>query len=134
MNLRSIVISIVLFSTFIVASSLMMSDLSTKYSTPYDGSWNGTYDKVNEISEDMNTAQASLSASGTSPVGFIDFISTGAYQTAKITLNSGSLIKTMSEDFANRYNIPPIFVNSFITICLITLIFGIASAIFRIPL
>lgn len=134
MKPSTILIAVVIFSTFVVASSLMMADLANKYSTPFDSSWNGTYNQVNSVATDMQSAQGAISASGASPTGFLDLISNGAYQTVKLTMNSGSLIKAMVEDAGNRYNIPPIFLASFIAIVTIVIVFGIASAVFRIPI
>lgn len=129
---RTLLIAIVLFSLFMVASVAVMADLTTKYGQNNDQTYVNNYNQINSIATDMNTAQADLQASGATPVGFLEYISTGGIQTLKLMFNSGTLIKSITEDVGNRYNIPPIFISALMAIVVITVVWMIISAIFRI--
>jgi len=131
MTPRNLLITILLFSLVVVGLGSATLSMASQYGTTYDDSWSATYNKINNITTDMNTAETQLQASGASPVGFLEYISTGAWQSLKLIANSGSLVKVMAEDTGNRYNIPPLYINVLLAIVSVTIIFGIISAVFR---
>ena len=127
---RDILISIIIFGMFVGGAFLIVSDMYGSYGIPYSD--NSTlYNKIADVNKDTQIMQDSLSSSGASPVGFLEYISTGAWQSLKLVINSGGIISSVVTQFGNDYNIPPIFILAFISIVSITIIFGIISAIFR---
>lgn len=128
---RDILISVILVSMFVVGAGLFLGDMGSRYAVQYDNNWSNTYNAVNNISSDLNTQRNSLQATGASPVGFLEYISTGAWQALTMLFNSSYLIKAMVEDFGNRLNIPTIFIGGFLAIVTIGIVFALISAIFR---
>jgi len=127
---RDVLISIVMFSVFVVGAFLVVGSMFGSYGIPYTDN-STVYNKVSAITDDVNIMQDSLSSSGASPVGFLEYISTGAWQSLKMLINSGAIIKTIVETIGNEYNIPSIFVMGFLAITTIIILFGIISAVFR---
>jgi len=127
---RDILISIIMFSVFVVGAFLIVGSMFGSYGVPYSD--NSTiYNKISEVTATTNIMQDSLSSSGASPVGFLEYISTGAWQSLKLLINSGAIIKAVIESIGNEYNIPSVFILGFMAVVSITILFGIISAIFR---
>lgn len=127
---RDILISIIIFSMFVAGSFLIVSDMYSSYGVPYADN-SSLYNKMADVNKDTQIMQDSLSSSGASPVGFLEYISTGAWQSLKLLINSGGIISSVVTQFGNDYNIPPVFILAFISITSITIIFSIISAIMR---
>lgn len=127
---RDILISMILFSMFIVATAAVIGSIY-----PYYGSsavnMSSSYNQVNSITSDLETMQSKIEASEASPVGFLEYISAGAWAALKLTTNSISLFKAIVEDIGAEFGIPTIFIYGFIGIFTIIIIFSIISAIFR---
>jgi len=130
MLLKDILISIVLFSLFITAAYIVVGTLYGSYGTTYTDMSN-TFSKLNDTVSDVNTMQAKMEGSSVSVVGFLEYISTGAWESIKLVFNSGSIIKSVADDTAGQFNIPIIFVDAFIAVLMITIIFGVLGAVFR---
>ena len=115
---------------FVGGLFLITGDMFTSYGIPQ--TYNSTtYNKIADISIQTDTMKTSLENSGTSVVGDILLFPKGVWESIKLTFSSGLIIKDTAESAANEYNIPTIFVGGFITIVMITIIFGIISAIVR---
>jgi len=127
---RDILISIILFSMFVVGGFFILGSMAGSYGVPYSDN-SSLYNKMNEVTQTTNIMQSSLSSSGASPIGFLEYISTGAWQSLKLIINSGGNIKTVVEQIGNDYNIPSFFIYGLLAIVSITIIFGIISSIFR---
>jgi len=127
---RDLLINLVMFSMFVVGAFIIYGGMASDYGVPYSDN-SSVYNKIADVSGNVNIMQSSISSSGASPVGFLEYISTGAWQSLKLIINSGGLISAMATQVGNDYNIPPVFILGFITIMSIVIIFGIISAIFR---
>jgi len=127
---RDILINLVLFSVFVVGAFIVVGGMSSDYGVPYSDN-SSLYNKIADVSDNVNIMQSSISSSGASPVGFLEYISTGAWQSLKLIINSGGIISSMATQIGNDYNIPSVFIFGFVTIMSIVIIFGICSAIFR---
>lgn len=127
---RDILVSLILFSVFIVATAGLIGSVYPLYGAS-NVSMSNTYNTVTDVSNDLNTMQSKVEASGASPVGFLEYISTGAWQALKLTTNSIGIFKAIIEDIGNEFGVPPIFIVGFIAIFTIIVIFTIISAIFR---
>ena len=127
---RDVLISIIIFGMFVTAAFTILGNLYGSYGTPYTDN-SSVYNKVTEITASTTQMQDSLKSSGASPVGFLEYISSGAWSSLILFINSGSIIGTVVTGIGNDYNIPPIFILSFMTIVSITIVFGVISAIFR---
>ena len=109
---------------------IIIGSMYGTYGVPYSD--NSTiYNKIGSITESTNQMQSSLKSSGASPIGFLEYISSGAWSSLILFINSGAVISEVITQIGNDYNIPPIFIMSFMAITSITIIFGIISAIFR---
>ena len=127
---RDILISLILFSVFIAGAFITVGQVYGIYGTSYSDN-TATYNQINNVTADVNSMQDKLSSSGASPVGFLEYISTGAWQSLKLIMNSGILIKTVTEAVGNEFNIPTIFVSAFLSIVVIVIVFSILAAVFR---
>ena len=127
---KDILISIILFSVFIAGAFLSVGYSYGVYGTTYTDD-TATYNKINAVTADVNSMQDKLSSSGASPVGFLEYISTGAWQSLKLVMNSGILIKGITESIGTQFGIPTIFISAFLSIAMIIIIFAILSAVFR---
>lgn len=127
---RDILINLVMFGMFIGGAFIIVGGMFGSYGTTYVD--NSTlYNKIADVSDDVQIMTNSVSSSGASPVGFLEYISTGAWQSLKLIINSGSIIASVVEAIGTEYGIPSVFIFGFITIVSITIIMGIVSAIFR---
>lgn len=127
---RDIIISIVLFSMFIGAMFLITGDMFNSYGVPK--TYNSTvYNKIADVSTQTDTMKSSIENSGTSVIGDILLFPKGVWESIKLTISSGSIIGSTAEEAANEYNIPTIFIGGFVVIVMVTIIFGIISAIVR---
>ena len=115
---------------FVVGGFFILGSMAGSYGVPYSDN-SSLYNKMNEVTQTTNIMQSSLSSSGASPIGFLEYISTGAWQSLKLIINSGGNIKTVVEQIGNDYNIPSFFIYGLLAIVSITIIFGIISSIFR---
>ena len=127
---RDVLISIIIFGMFMSGAFIILGGLYGSYGTPYTDN-SSIYNKITSITNNTNQMQDSLKASGASPVGFLEYISSGAWSSLILFINSGSIIAGVITSIGNDYNIPPVFILSFIAIVSITIIFGVISAIFR---
>ena len=127
---RDVLISIVIFGMCMSGVFLMIGSWAGTYDRPYTDN-STVYTKISDITTNTNAMQDSLKASGASPVGFLEYISTGAWSSLVLFLNSGGLIGSVVTQVGADYNIPSIYILSFMAIVSITIIFGVISAIFR---
>lgn len=96
-----------------------------------DVSMSATYNQADKITTDLNTMQSKVEASGASPVGFLEYISTGAWTALKLTTNSIGYFTAIVTDIGSEFGIPTIFIYGFIGIFTTIVIFSVISAIFR---
>jgi len=123
-------ISIVLFSMMIVGAFFMMSNVYGNYDvTPLD--MPDSFDKIAEINEQASAMQTKLEASGASPIGFLEYISTGAWQSLKLITNTIPLTAGIVEETGQQFGVPRFFIFGFLTLVTISIVFGIISAVFR---
>jgi len=127
---KDILISIVLFSVFIAGAFLVVGTTYGIYGTAYSND-TAAYNQINSVTNDINNMSNKLSSSGASPIGFLEYISTGAWESLKMIMNAGNIIKVMTESVATTFNVPTIFVSAFLTIAMIVIIFAILAAVFR---
>jgi hypothetical protein len=127
---RDILISIIIFGMFITGAFLILGTMYNSYGTPYTDT-SSTYNKVGEITAQTTQMQENIKSSGASPIGFLEYISSGAWSSLVLLFNSGSIISSMATAIGNDYNIPPIYIMSFMGIVMISIVFGVISAIFR---
>ena len=127
---RDVLISVIIFGMFMAGAFLILGNMSNSYGVPFSDN-TSVYNKVGEITASTTAMQTSLKSSGASPIGFLEYISSGAWSSLILFMNSGAIIGSVVTGIGNDYNIPPIFILSFIAIVSITIIFGIISSIFR---
>jgi len=127
---RDVLISIIIFGMFMSGAFLILGGIYTDYGTSYNDT-SGNYDRITEITDNTNQMQDSLKSSGASPIGFLEYISAGAWSSLILFINSGSIIGSVITGIGIDYNIPPIYIMSFLAIVSITIIYGVISAIFR---
>ena len=127
---RDILISIVLFGMFIGGLFLITGEMFSSYGIPT--TYNSTvYNKIADISTQTDTMRTAIENSGTSVVGDILLFPKGVWESIKLVLSSGGIIGSVVNSISTDYGIPSIFTFGFITIVMITIIFGILSAIMR---
>ena len=108
----------------------MMSNLYGNYgTTPLD--MPSSFDKVADINEQASAMQEKLEASGASPVGFLEYISTGAWQSLKLITNTIPLTAGIVEETGQQFGVPRFFIFGSLTLITISIVFGIISAVFR---
>jgi len=127
---RDILISLVIFGMFMSGAFLILGSMYSSYGIPYNDT-SATYNRISTITAQTDTMKSSIENSGTSVIGDILLFPKGVWESIKLTLNSGLIIKDVSEDVGNDYNVPPIYINAFLAIATIMIIFGIVSAIVR---
>jgi len=127
---RDILISLVIFGMFMGGAFLILGSMYSSYGIPYNDT-SATYNRISTITAQTDTMKSSIENSGTSVIGDILLFPKGVWESIKLTLNSGLIIKDVSEDIGNDYNIPSIYINAFLAIATITILFGIISAIMR---
>ena len=127
---RDVLISLVIFGMFMTGFFVIIGSMYGSYGTPYNDT-SSNYDQISQITASTNAMQTSLKSSGASPIGFLEYISSGAWSSLILFLNSGTIISSVITQIGNDYNIPPVFILSFMAIAMISIIFGIISSIFR---
>jgi len=127
---RDVIISMILFSMFIVATAGIIGSIYPSYGAS-NVTMSATYNQADKITTDLQTMQNQVEASGASPVGFLEYISTGAWVALKLTTNSIGYFTAIVTDVGAEFGVPTIFVYGFIAIFTVVVIFGILSAIFR---
>ena len=129
MRPRDILIGIILFSMFIGGAFLILGEMNAYGTQSVD--MPKTFNQINNTMNDVNQMQSKMSGSGISVVGYLEYISGGAWESLKLMFNSAGYINAIISDLSDIVGVPTFFVGAIITIISITVIFGILSAIFR---
>lgn len=123
-------ISIIIFGMFMTGMFIVIGGMYGDYGATSPGN-SSVYNKIDAITQDTNSMQTSIKSSGASPIGFLEYISSGAWSSLVLFFNSGAIIAGVVTSIGNDYNIPSVYIMAFIAITSITIIFGVISAIFR---
>ena len=110
---RDVLISLVIFGMFMTGFFIIIGSMYGSYGTPYNDT-SSNYNQISQITALTNATQASLKSSGASPIGFLEYISSGAWSSLILFINSGPIIASIVTGIGNDYNIPPVFILSFI--------------------
>ena len=127
---RDILLSIVVFSAFMTGAFYIAGGMFHDYGIPYSDN-SSLYNKLDSMSSQTTTMKTSLENSGTSVVGDILLFPRGVWESIKLTFSAGDIIKTIVEQIGNDYNIPSFLIYAFMTMLIITIVFGILSAVMR---
>lgn len=140
MLLRSFLIGLIIFSMAIASSAIFIGDLNSAYGTNMNTSFNGTYNKINDISADANTMVNKVDGSTGIETAGAELFFTGTWSTIKLIFNSFDLvagddgmIETTSKEFLpdNRFSW---FAPALVAMISITIVFVILSSLMRRPL
>jgi len=126
MKLRDVLIGIVLFSLFIVASYSMMGTLYVDYGTTFTNN-TGTLDRINNITVLTQSMETQTTDSSTSDFGF----ALGAWQAVKLMFQTPAIVQSMINEVAFEFGIPSWFISAFLAIAFIVILFAILSTVFR---
>ena len=128
MKATNLLISLVLFSMFIVGAFSLVGEIYPFYTsaTNYTDS-NSTYNVINNITSDINIMQNQTTDSSSSDFGF----ALGAWQAVKLLWHAPPLVSSITNGIATEFGIPNIFIYGFLTIIGITIAFIVIGAVFR---
>jgi len=128
MRLSSFLVAVILFSTIIISSSMIMTDLGDSYNVTVDSNYSSTYNKMNDINELSQDLGSTVEQ--TEPNVFdigISFFK-GAWEILRMIFKSTSITTSLIGNFAADYGINPIFANiaaTLLTIIIVTVIIGL---------
>jgi hypothetical protein len=133
-TLRGFVISLIVFSVFILGSTFMITDLNNNYDDVNISTdeFSDTYDVINDtygLSQDTNDKVLNAEIQGGEES--IDSTVKGGYGALRLIRGTFSLVSAIINDISENLNIPTFMVQAAITALTIMIIFGIIYMIFK---
>jgi len=133
MRLDSFIISLLIFSLFMVVGSMMWYDVISEYelniTTDEFGDVYNITDEIYDITRDMqgNTIDADVEGEDQSWESLVK----GTYSAIRLVRNSFTIVGGIMNAMAKQIGIPLIFVAAATTILLVSIIFSIIYLVFR---
>jgi len=131
MKLSTFVVGVLMLAVVVVGLSTIVADGADTMNVTVDTAFNSTYDKINDISDDVNSTSSRLQGGSIDTADALFTLSVSAWQGAKIVFNSFDIFGSILTAIATELNVPRWLLTAIISMVLITLTFLLISLVFR---
>lgn len=130
-SLRSILISLIVFSMAIAGMGMIVADFNTSYNVTIDTGWEDTYNLLDNVTENTGVIKNQTAGSEIETATAFESLSQGGLASLKLFYNSGAYFSSIINNMALEYGVPAWVVEGLLAIIILTISMIILSAIFR---
>lgn len=131
MKISNLLIGLVLFSAMIAGGSVIIGQFDTAYENAnMTGNWNSTYNKISTISTTTDKMYNDTSTATVKDTAIV-WLPSAIWRTVITSVQSIWLSTDIVMHIGEDFGIPGWFITTVVTIIILSMIFAVATAIFR---